>query len=293
MDFEIEQRGQDYWASTGTGPAFFVGRAVRYQGRRGLSSAVPNAPRLAEDVYCAAHFGDEFGIWASVIAPTIACEGGRFTAINSYDRAAFSFGIGQFAAHVPEGDFVSFLRRLLMLPEAEVYFPELLLAKGRIAVRGTRTQPQPLEDAAGTAALMAWLNPDPGVIDARELQVAARLVHWTRHCAAARAAQVAQMVGSARAHLQHAAHNLALHNIDAICCVAIVDILHHGRGGARPWAKMAAALAQPNPLAALFAIGAGRWAMRIATLQTAIAHQPELGLAYWDAARGDLVVSQF
>lgn len=290
MDFLIEQRGQDYWASTGAEPGFFVGRAVRYQGRRGLSSAVPNAPGQEEDVYRATQFETEFGIWASVIAPTIACEGGRFTAINSYDRAAFSFGIGQFAAHVPEGDFVHLFRRLLALPEASAYFPELMLAKGRIAVRGK--PPQPLEDAASTAALMAWLNPDPATIDAREVQVAARLVHWTRTSPAARKAQVAQMVDSARAHLQHAAQNLALRNVGAICCVAIVDILHQGRGGARPWAKMAAALAQPNPLEALLAIGAGAWSARIATLRAAIAHQPDLALAYWDAARGDLVVSQ-
>ncbi len=95
MDFDIEQRGRDYWARAGQGaPAFFVGRRVRYQGRQGLSNAVPGAPVMAEDQYRADDFAEALGLWAYAVAPTIACEGGRFTSLNSYDRAAFSYGIG-------------------------------------------------------------------------------------------------------------------------------------------------------------------------------------------------------
>ena len=285
MNFQIEQRGRDYWARTGQEPCFFVGRRVRYQGRLGLSNAVPGAPLVAADAYRAQDYTETFGIWAHILAPIIACEGGRFTALNSYDRAAFSFGVGQFAAHVPEGDFVCLMRRLLALPEAKSYFPELGLAKGRIARVGT--DPQPLEDAVSTAALMAWFNPDAAAIDAAEVQAAARLIHWTRTRPAARRAQMAQMVVSARAHIQRALQKLSLASLAAPYCIVLIDLLHHGRGGGKLWPKVAAALAAADPLAALLAIGAGQWAGRVAQLRADIATMPDLGGVSWDGATDD------
>ena len=285
MDFQIEQRGLDYWARTGQEPGFFVGRRVRYLGRLGLSNAVPGAPLVAADAYRAQDYAETYGIWAHILAPIIACEGGRFTALNSYDRAAFSFGVGQFAAHVPEGDFVCLMRRLLALPEAKSYFPELGLAKGRIARVGT--DPQPLEDALSTAALRAWFNPDAAAIDAAEVQAAARLIHWTRMQPAAHRAQMAQMVARARAHMQRALQKLSLESLAGPYCVVLIDLLHHGRGGAGLWPKVAAALAAPDPLAALLAIGAGPWAGRVAQLRGEIAKIPELGCVFWDGPKGD------
>ncbi|MBU6251853.1 MAG: hypothetical protein KGN98_01525 [Alphaproteobacteria bacterium] len=285
MDFQIEQRGRDYWARTGQEPAFFVGRSVRYQGRQGLSNAVPGVPLVAADVYRAEDYAETLGIWAYVIAPTIACEGGRFTALNSYDRAAFSFGIGQFAAHVAEGDFVCLVRALLALPEAKSYFPDLILEKGRISLRGAH--PQPLDEATTTAALMAWLNPDPAAIDAAEVQAAARLIHWMRTRPSARRTQVTHMVARARQHMQCAMRKLSLASLSGSYCVVLIDLLHHGRGGAGLWPKVAAALAAPDPLAALLAIGAGPWAGRVAQLRGEIAKIPELGCVFWDGPKGD------
>lgn len=286
MEVEIEQRGKAYWARIGPGPAFLVGHAVRYQGRCGLSNAVGGAQILPEDVYHAGDFVAEFGAWAHIIAPSIACEGGRFTALNSYDRAAFSFGIGQFAAHVPEGDFVCLMRRLLALPEAQIYFPSLRVAKGRIT---TDVPPlQILENAKTSAALMAWLNPDPAAIDAAEVQAAARLIHWTRARPAARRAQVAQMVASAHRHLQRAAKKLSLDRLGGDLCVVLMDLLHHGRGGAKLWPKVAVALTAADPLAALLAIGAGPWAGRVAQLRAEIGKRPALSRVFWDKAKGNL-----
>ncbi len=182
---------------------------------------------------------------------------------------------------MPDGDFVCLFRRLLALPDARTYFPELGLAKGRIALVGT--VPQPLEDAVSTAALMAWLNPDGAAVDTREVQVAARLIDWTRRSAAAREAQVQQMATSARAHLTHAARKVPLQNVNAMCCVAIIDLLHHGRGGRALWPKVAAALADAEPLARLLEIGGNFWASRKERLRAEIIALPELATYRWVA----------
>ncbi|MFN5758790.1 MAG: hypothetical protein ACK440_04260, partial [Sphingomonadaceae bacterium] len=69
MNFQIEQRGRDYWARTGQEPDFYVGRRVRYQGRLGLSNTVPGAPLVAADAYRAQDYLETLGIWAHILAP--------------------------------------------------------------------------------------------------------------------------------------------------------------------------------------------------------------------------------
>src|SRR4051812_29546927 len=51
------------------------------------------------------------GVWAQLLGVTVEGEGrGRFTTLNTWDRAAFTFGFLQFGAHVPDGDFVQWFR---------------------------------------------------------------------------------------------------------------------------------------------------------------------------------------
>ncbi|MFM7027638.1 MAG: hypothetical protein ACKOXK_03045 [Chakrabartia sp.] len=280
MDFQIELRGADYWAQAAGGAAFFVGRRVRFGGRTGLMND------RTGPAYVARHYLPDIGIWASALAPTIACEGGRFCALNSYDRARFSFGIGQFAAHVPEGDFVGLMRRLLILPEAAAYLPDLCLAAGRICRAGPDA-PEPLESGQSSARLALWCNPHRAQIDGQEAQLAARLIHWTAHHRSARLVQLAQMIASFRAGLGRACRHLEVSRLAAPNAVVIADVLHHGRGGARPWARLAAALDQPEALAALLDIGARRWPARIAALRAALQTLPELAAYHWDRTLGD------
>ena len=89
------------------------------------------------------------GTWAHLSEVTVAGEGlVRSTTLNTWDRAAFTFGFLQFAAHVPDGDFVQWFRAMLKHPEAADYFPALRLAGGRIA-----DPSGPLESATSTAGL--------------------------------------------------------------------------------------------------------------------------------------------
>lgn len=288
MDFSIERRGRDYWASYGDAPPFFIGRRLRYQGREGLGTAYPGCP-AAPIRFAADDYRTRFGIWADVIAPTIACEGGSFTALNSYDRAAFSFGIGQFAAHIPDGDFVRLFRVLLGMPEACAYFPNLRLGDGRICAIDPSGRVAPLEDAASTRALRAWLNPDAQTVGAAELDAAARLTHWTLTHKPARTAQVALMVAGFKRTITRAADHLPGMALTGAAASVIGDLVHHGRAGRFLWRKVAAAAADAEPLARLLDIGGPRWVGRMDGLRAEILSRPILGRHVWNARTRDFV----
>lgn len=288
MAFEIEVRGQQFWARLSGEPAFFVGTRLRYGARVGLGSAGRGAPPSAVP-YDAADHRPEFGLWADLIAPTVACEGGSFTALNSYDRAGFSFGIGQFAAHVPDGAFVGYLHRLLRLAEAAFYVPDWRLRNGRLHRRAGAGASEPLETATSTAALRAALNPDAREIGPAELQAAARLIHWVTHHEGARRAQVVQMIDDARAQITHRARRVGPRVLTGAEACVIFDLCHHGRAGAGLTARLATALADAEPLSRLLEIGAARWGSRVDQLRAEILSRPVLGRHVWDAARSDFV----
>lgn len=285
MEFTIERRGNDVWAWPETGEEFFVGRRVRFEGRMGLCNVLPGLPPLAF-AYRAANYEADVGPWAQIIAPTALSEGGSFLALNSYDRAGFTFGVGQFAAHVPDGDFVCLLRALLRRPEARDYFPDVGLKAGRVHRLGT--PPLALECRASTQPLMAWLNPSCADIDGVEADVAARLIHWTRTHRPARLAQIAQMVDGFKASLTRVAARLPLDGRSAAECCVLADLLHHGRAGRRFWTLAATALRASDPLDALLAIGSGPWAARRKTLGQAIAANASLSRWRWNTARCDI-----
>lgn len=288
MDFRIEARGRDYWASCGREAAFFIGRRLAYQGRVGLGTAAPGCPP-PPILYSAPAYRARFGLWADLIAPTIACEGSSFTALNSYDRAGFSFGIGQFAAHVPQGDFVHYVRTLLTLPKARLYFPTLTLCAGYVHAVQPTGDPVPLENATSTRALQAWLNPDPAEIGPAEAQAAARLIHWTLHDPAAQAAQVTQMVTSFRRAITRATRHLPGRALTGAEACVIADLVHHGRAGGNLWPRVAAALNEAEPLARLLALGGARWASRVDRLRTEIVTRSALGRHVWDTTNRDFV----
>src|SRR5262245_43242407 len=118
---QISQTNHKYTAKIDGGKTFPVGRRVPYKGMVGVTTdgAGSGVQYVAED------YPSE-GFWAHFILPTAVCESSRFmTNINTYDSARFTFGFFQFAAHVADGDFVRFFRRLLDLRSGRDYFPDL------------------------------------------------------------------------------------------------------------------------------------------------------------------------
>lgn len=258
---QTRQDGKKWLARVDADPEFVIGQQFKNGSRLGLfNSADPIGP-----FYRGADWQVELGLWARLLEPSAAAEGeGNMVALNTWDRARFTFGFIQFAAHTPNDNLVILLRRLLSLPFAAHYFPELSLVNGRIhhATRGA------LESATSTAALQSYLNPNPGAIDGdSEGSCAARLMHWTRADAAARRIQVSTGVDKMRGYLARRAADVD--GRSDVICFLVWDIAHQGR--ARSYAnQVRPALQAADPEAALLAIGADRFPGRIATLRREI-----------------------
>jgi hypothetical protein len=286
--FNIIRSGNDFFCSADGEPQYFVGRRVPYEGNIGLYNIFRGSP-LERLLYSAGNYTGNFGFWAEFIEPTALCEGRSFLTLNSYDRAAFTFGFAQFAAHVPDGDFVTYFRTILGLPEADDYFPNLALISGRIHRTGDPAGPVPLESATSTAPLMKYLNPTLDEVEDSEVIAAAKLIRLTSKSRPAREAQVERMVATFRELVRRADARVGLDSRTADQCCVVADILHQGRGGRMTWPLIQTALRSTKPLDQLLAIGEHKYASRIATLRAAIRARPVLKSKKWSSASNDFV----
>ncbi len=290
IHFIIERQGRTFRARADDGTPFFVGFETSYKDKssgedfEGLYN-VP-AKELPKLFYDAAAVRPAFGFWADFIAPTARCEGGNFLTLNTYDRAAFTWGFGQFGAHVPDGDFVVFFRDMLNRPEAADYFPNLRVADGRI-VKLEGDAAVPMETAQSTARLMHYLNPTTSAVEDAEVIAAAKLIHWTSRHAAARDLQAHHMVGTFKRLLRRADMRLGLDKRAADICCVVCDILHQGRA---KYKTMAQALADSDPLGELLKLGSIAYPERVKTLKAALtAAANEFDGKTWDRASGTFV----
>jgi hypothetical protein len=285
---EVALAAPFYRAKTASGFSFIVGSAMKYTDdmqRLGLGQGkTAIADSLQFGVYKAADFTGDFGPWAHFIEPTLNAEGGaRFGTLNSYDRAAFTFGAPQLAAHTPGENFVEYFRRLLALPEAPQHFPELSLRPGQGGVPSIHLKEGSsfinLEAVAEVVRpngrkekqltkLMAYLNPSPTLVDQAELLAAARLLNWLRQDKRARALQIDVFIAAIKDKLATAKRKMpAFTGADWRSALWIMDILHQGRGN---YADMGAALSASDPQAAFRKIGAPKYKSRIDTVATAM-----------------------
>ena len=270
IHFEIVRDGSSFFARAGDGGQFEVGRQVLFRNKRtgeetrGLAN---NGSKSAKQLlYRAADFVGTFGFWAEFIEPTALGEGQSFITLNTYDRARFTFGFAQLAAHVADGDFILWFRDMLGRAEALDYFPNLALHKGKI-VKVEEGKRIPLETAETTRALMRFLNPSLSSVDDDEVIAAAKLVHWTTSHPGTQTLQVQHMVATAKRLMEEADRRLGLDGADAALCCAILDIRHQGRG---TFAEMQKALGEKKPLDALIEVGAFSYPERVKTLRNAL-----------------------
>ena len=242
--FTLILRNNDYFAQADGGPEFYVGSRTKYQEYKGLYNLRGTANQRYDRTQY--HTGPD-AFWADFIAPTAAAEGGLFHTLNTYDRARFTFGFLQYAAHVPNGDFVRYLRALLALPLAPAYFPDLAIVDGHVNVH-TGTLYVPLETDASTENLMTYLNPTATNIEDVEVIQAAKFVHWVDNDPAHAALQVKLGIQLFKTNLYALAQRYALDGRPADQCLVVADISHQGRAMA---VQIRQALASQNPLEAL------------------------------------------
>jgi hypothetical protein len=289
IHFDIIREKNLYSVRADNGPKIAVGQQVHYRnkktGAETLGLANDNSPLARQFNYVAANFA-QFGYWASFIEPTALCEGQSFITLNTYDRARFTFGFAQFAAHVPDGDFVLWFRDMLNSAEAGDYFPDLAVQNGRI-VKVAASGPIPLETAATTEPLMDYLNPTLNSIEDDEVIAAGKFIHWTINHPNVQVLQVQRMITNAGALLVQADRRLQLDGVAGDLCCIVMDILHQGRG---TFPDMLKALHAKDPYKSLLAIGAIPYPDRVKTLGNALqTRRDALAKKQWSRGKSDFV----
>lgn len=285
-EVRVEREGRRLYASIDGEPRFYVGSDVRYGTRRGLMNSI-NPPG---EVYLPSDWEGEHGHWAWLLYPTIHAESrGFFTCLNTYDRARFTFGHLQLAAHTPNDNFVAILRRMLELPLAAAYFPDLALAHGRVH-QVTPGGLMLLEDDRSTGKLQHYLNPGEHEVDEVETERAARIVDWCVRDPALRRLNVAFTVEQQRRKLAYYSTRLPLDGVVDKLVLVVLDALHQGRASFR---SLRRALEADDPLEALLTLGASTYRERIATLRAALRELEtagKIGRRVYSQQRADFVL---
>ena len=205
---------------------FVIGYGTMYEGNHGLF----NTSTKGNPLYNPADYEKDFGFWPYFIYPTAKAEsGGSFICLNTYDRAKFTFSFMQYAAHVPNGDFVRFLKKLLMLPHAGDYFPKLVLQDNRIFYKNANNTLTQLESDLSTEPLMNYCNPSLSEIENQELICSARMVHWATNDPLHRKVQIETAIENFKTNMIQYDKRFNLDNVPAKVCEVICDIRHQGR----------------------------------------------------------------
>src|SRR5688572_15287576 len=196
-----------------------------------VNFGVYNTSVLQGHAYDPSAFSQQFGFWAHFIYPSVMAESkGSYFCLNTYDRARFTFTFMQYAAHVPNGDFVRYLKRLLALPNALEYFPKLLLQNGRIFYKSANGVLSQLENDSSTQPLMNYFNPTLNEVETQELICSARLVHWAMNHPRQLKIQVESAIELYKENMADYHNRYGLENVPAKVCQMICDIRHQGRG---------------------------------------------------------------
>lgn len=232
-----------------------------------------------------------YGLWADIAAIIAEAEsGGSLLALNTWDRAHFTFGHMQWAAHVPDANFGLLFRELLALPSASAWFPDLKLvttAKGpriaQISADGYKLLETPEKlrwhvwrkdgtffQKSGDVAkgLMTYLNPDPYKIDEAEVVNGAKLIAWISAEPEARAIVEQFTVRDMRAAFRGWASPFKLNGQSAAVCTLVYEALHQGRSEG-----IAAAMADADPYTRMLDIGlaeTNQWRTRVKTIKAGI-----------------------
>lgn len=268
---------------------FVIGYRTMYDGNIGLYNTTLN-PSAS---YKPADHTATFGFWAYFIFPTANAESkGSYFCLNTYDRAKFTFSFMQYAAHVPNGDFIKFFKKLLALPGAKDYFPKLVLKEGHIHYVNSNATLTVLEDKTSTEKLMNYLNPTLNDVENQELICAARFVHWAMNDAEHRKIQIETAIDHFKANMIDYNKRFKLNGVPAKVCQVICDIRHQGRSSND---RIANALntngdydkAYNN----LLSIGESNYSGRIATVKSTINNLLKQGLfdKKYDAAQNTFI----
>ncbi|WP_411847610.1 peptidoglycan-binding domain-containing protein [Roseibacillus persicicus] len=217
-----------------TGEEFYVGKIHTYGSRRGLSRY---SSEIKYDRFEAAK--DE-GLWAHFSWPTIMAESnGNLITINAWDRAHFTWGYYQLAAHTAGDNLILLMRELLTLASAKKYFPDLTLVSGKVhqIISGhTRNLEKEVMVPVSTwkerqiPRFMQYLNPSSKKLENEEVITAAKLIDWARTDPEVLKITASVSMRILKKKARWAASKYDLSGERPELAVWVSDILHHGRG---------------------------------------------------------------
>jgi len=261
-------------ALSGLKQDYYLGYEAKYLSNLGLAQSVKRLAPVGAQKYDPADYSAE-GYWANLIVPTATGESALwFERINTYDRAAFTFGFFQAAAHYPGDNFILLFKDMLARPEGATWFPDLKLkpqGSGTRLYQVTATGDLDLEheEMAGSEPnlkrFMAYLNPTLAKVEPGELSVAARMMQWTREVPECRKLQVKHAIVGLKSRMKLFKTELAGRAVDQ--CLLAADVRYQGRG---LQSEIRAALKTEKPYDALLKLGADKHGPRIATVDKAI-----------------------
>lgn len=232
---EPQAKGTKYYVvNAATGERSYAGKVHTYGSRRGISRA---SNLLRYDRF---EFENEVGAWSHFLWPTVMAEsGGRYISINAWDRAHFTWGFYQLAAHTARDNLILLMRELVQLPSCQEYFPDLTLHNGQVA-KIVDGQPKTLEREVDVAVgswvetqipdFMKYLNPDSRRVDEREVLSAAKFALWAINDPAMRQKTVEVSVDIMKRKLRHRAKMFGLFGKRLELAIWVSDMFHHGRG---------------------------------------------------------------
>lgn len=247
-------------AATNDPDWFYVGRETK-DDRKKYYGIYQKTNEYYGPKFDAADYVDTLGHWAYLLHATAYCESKNFFNLpNTYDRAKFTFGFYQLAAHTPKDNLILLFRRLTELEQSGQYFPELKMIDGklhRVKQDGSSTNleeamPTGPRNASQLQLFMNYLNPNRKPIEEQEVLQIARLMHWTVNDPAFRQLQVAVSINILQRKMSQIYNGwYQLHGKSDTLCTLIADIHHQGRASR---VKVAAALGSRQPEDALIDI---------------------------------------
>ena len=283
MDIGIEhdgppqKRGTTWTANIKGKRRIVVGRTTFFKDGDGEHLGIGVGSKLLKEIpqvlYDRNAAEAEWGLWAHFLWPTVTAEsyGGYHLIYNTYDRARFTFGFYQLAAHTPGDNLILLFRELLALPSAKNYFPDLALVDGKV-VQIVGSGHQSLEEITKVTRpngkkesqllhLMKYFNPDDKAMEQTEALRCAQMTYWLIDDPDALDAAVRVPFKIMLTKIGKRVGPLKLVGRRPELAIWISDILHQGRGKTKtqsPLDKVKAALAQPTyekQYAALYDIG--------------------------------------
>ncbi len=132
--FELSKDSNNNWSAKcmNDNTTFYVGKEIKDDKNKYYGLYIPGSKYYGIK-YKAQDYISMIDHWAYLLHATAYCESNyHFNLHNTYDRAKFTFGFYQLAAHTPNDNLILFFKEIYTLSNFKKYFPELDIINGKL-----------------------------------------------------------------------------------------------------------------------------------------------------------------